>query len=125
MKHIKEYIKFKINESKELFTEVTKEEYRDMYTTHDIGDGKRGLSKSSIDYISQRVSNLAVSPFDFATYISKGKFVNPSNTVIEEVADEWFLIKDIWKNKYYKCDQLDGIVDCLKYIFSSPYIFDE
>lgn len=34
---------------------------------------------------------------------------------IIELRDEWFLVN--YKNIFYKCDQLDGLIECLKYIY--------
>lgn len=35
-----------------------------------------------------------------------------------ELEDEWFLVDDLINDIYYKCDQLDGVIECLKYMKS-------
>jgi len=41
---------------------------------------------------------------------------------ISELPDEWYLVKSNKRysdvNHFYKCDQLDGLIDCLKQIYS-------
>ena len=33
--------------------------------------------------------------------------------VIYKLQDEWFFVVDPNKRKFYKCDQLDGLIECL------------
>lgn len=37
-------------------------------------------------------------------------------TRIIELKDEWFLIDNYHISDHYKCDQIDGVIECLKYL---------
>lgn len=40
-----------------------------------------------------------------------------SRFAIYKFPDEWFFVVDIKNSCFYKCDQLDGLINCLKSIF--------
>ncbi len=53
------------------------------------------------------------------TQVHKSNFIKPQIR-IHELADEWFVVRKYPNhkdgNRYYKCDQIEGLVDCLDYI---------
>ena len=39
---------------------------------------------------------------------------------IIESEDEWFYISTYYEGKFYKCDQFEGLIECIKYIGGAP-----
>lgn len=58
---------------------------------------------------------------DMKISISISNFLNPHYT-IEKFNDEWFLLYSRIEGKIYKCDQIDGLVDCLRERIENPDI---
>lgn len=42
--------------------------------------------------------------------------VYPTAYTIYKMKDEWFILSDYIKSNHYRCDQIDGVTDCLKSI---------
>ena len=48
-------------------------------------------------------------------YYSQSRYgLGKDRFVIYKLQDEWFFVVDPNKRKFYKCDQIDGLIECLK-----------
>ena len=87
------------------YTEITYEEYYNF------------INNKCIDFNLRDINRLLQlsTKFKVNKWLSKNviDFNNNGNWLyISECDDEWFLVHDY--NKFYKCDQYDGLIYCLK-----------
>ena len=81
------------------YTEITCEEYWDFVSYKQIGFNLRDTNR--LKTLSNKI--------EVYNYI---RFNN--NIDIFECDDEWFLVANYNTFGYYKCDQYDGLIYCLK-----------
>ncbi len=123
MKHIREYNDTykKISDTEYLHMKIKSDvtsirsdfgEYPDKYKSNYIEHiSKLGLKVSYRSALRQAMIPLYVK--DGHIYILQ--------TDIFETDDEWFYVKSMPSNAdtvYYKCDQIEGLIDCLKQIYN-------
>jgi len=100
MKHIKKY--------NTLYTKITRTDY--------FSCNRKETSEDIVKRLKDKFPNLLITTTQYTVLIDNLKWV----THIFESDEEWFYIffdhpdEDI----YYKCDQIDGLIDCLKEIYS-------
>ncbi len=100
MKHIKKYINYEEISRVDFFSQIRKD------TTSDI---KRRLELEFPTLLIFKTEGT------YRFNIKNGVLV-----VIFESRDEWFYVFVDYpkQDMYYKCDQFDGLIDCLKQIYN-------
>lgn len=75
----------------------------------------------SIEYLSDTYQSSIYKVFDVRIDDKKIEiqlfFYSRSRFSIYKFPDEWFFVADTKSSCFYKCDQLDGLINCLKSIF--------
>ncbi len=106
-----------------LYESITRRQYLDLM--QDVRSKNYKREFISIPHITKCFSELINSGNINIEWQSYGisisriyKFAN-LRSFISELPDEWFLVKVTkdYKDECYKCDQIDGLIDCLKKIY--------
>jgi hypothetical protein len=50
------------------------------------------------------------------TYLQSGIYIGSDDIYIIKLVDNWFMIGEEITGRYYKCDTIDGVIECLLYI---------
>ena len=105
------------------YQEITSDEYYKTIPSRII-QFNRKLALLVKQYITSIYPNITMSIDDRVSNIFDSSNRNCPTIIIVEVSDEWFYIKVFKKvgrrnltNIYYKCDQFEGLMDCLYNIY--------
>ena len=85
-------------------------------------DRQENFSKTEISYIKKYLNEKKKSiifdiyNFDGTDFISLKSRNGNFKLAIYNLGDEWYLLVDHIKLQFYKCDQLDGLIECLEKI---------
>ncbi len=119
MKHIKPI-------NIESFEEISLDEFRSFHVlssedAHIISQLINPVYNVVKNIVSKLPGSFEISEGSYSISISlQGQIKN--KTFISPIPDEWFIIQNSRRIKdgdvrYFKCDQLEGLIDCLKQIY--------
>lgn len=122
MKHLKS-----IFEENKLFWEVTEDEYEDnlrysnKLTQGEINNLDKVLTQEELSYEIRENDNRKF----YINYNSVNISIHISDSLLDDISlykleDDWFYVMDA--AFYYKCDQWDGLLECIKYIIKQEII---
>ena len=136
MKYLKIFEKFDKKEG--YFKEITEREYDKKLFTSDWGISSDGDEKYlsnplSLDIDDSEAENIykMIEPFYQCLSVTLNSEVeddwHPTNSLvfgedgdfnlfITKLDDEWYCVGDGRRFKYYLCDQIDGLEECIKHI---------
>ena len=109
-------------EYNQYYTKVERHEFFDLVS---LGEGNRTLefNADEINFLGEKLECYVDTRFnnkrkqDSHVYISVDKvsyWRGPLDSVIMKLPDEWYLVDFFTPtHKYYKCDQIEGVVKCL------------
>jgi hypothetical protein len=101
-------------EAQECFVDFTDAELKAMNQFFDFKE--RIYSSAFVRLFDQPDQNLGtISKTSYYSFYSENLIIN-----VHKMVDEWYYVKyyskKIYDRSYYKCDQFDGLLDCLKMI---------
>lgn len=142
IKFLEDYKGGKLNESK-TFHQMSDDEVNHVYRDPDEGKGEyyngpEDFTKSEFEYLKSKYNNVSYGRVKSMISINNSAKLHLSDKKIgnffvdiEKLKDEWYIVyygyvtkgkvyngsevvsELVWKYKWYKCDQWDGLVDCL------------
>ena len=117
------------NESSSYYTVISEDEFRSFSDYRNDIDRFIDIDDTSVNRIesvlgkgltSLKVSNTNML-FYLMIYTGKGGYAKKQQDIdmyVYKMEDDWFIIKEkspeLGNSKYYKCDQIDGVIKLLK-----------
>ena len=88
---------------------------KDYYTEMTVNEFTIFIYDKQIDFNLRDINRLKIlnDKFKKDNYIANYIYIDEL-LEIYECENEWFMINDYKNYEYYKCDQIDGLIYCLK-----------